>query len=287
MLNPQPSIFLGLVTYPGTRYPESSTENGLLQKLATELSLLGNDPTVGIQDHNLATEQGLTFTQQDVRESIHAELDTESRWRAYLNPQSNKLGIKLFMALRTVYRKIKNRNGKGQRMLLRLANIELAHLYLLQQALNTNSDWALIVEDDAKLNTPADLAKNLLNFIETQEPQEKPKYVNLSKSFSDSYLKTRGLLSPVARWNQGGEEPTRVYSSKKPFTNTVCAILYRRDFLVDLMDQFNQIPVKPVLPIDWKLNKAIMTMVERQQLGEGDFWLVEPGPIVQGSMFNS
>jgi len=287
VFNIQPSIFLGLVTYPGTRYPESSTENGLLKKLAKELSLLGNDPIVEIQGRNLATEQGLTFTQQDVRDSIHAELETESRWRAYLNPQSNKLGITLFMALRMIYRRINNRKSKGQRMLIRLANIELAHLDLLQQALDTNSDWVLIIEDDAQLTDTGGLAAHLLNFIQTQGLREKPKYLNLSQSFSEKHLKTRSLLSPVARWNQAGEELVHVYSSKKPFTNTVCAILYRREFLLELNIQLSAIPLKPIIPIDWKLNNVILTMVEQGSLGYGDYWTVEPGPIIQGSIINS
>jgi len=285
--NTQPSIFLGLVTYPGTRFPESSTKHGLLQKLASELLVLKIIPTVAIEGRNLANERGVSFAQNDVNESIRAELNIESRWRAYIDPKKSKLSLKLFMSVRTLYRRVKFRQSNGQHMLNRLANIELAHLSLLQTALDSNSDWVLVIEDDARSTNVKDLAANLSNFIQTQEPERKPKYVNLSKSFSNSNLKTTGLLSPVSRWNQSEVKQVQIYSSSKPFSNTVCAILYRRTFLVDLVDQLNQIPLKPVLPIDWKLNSALLAMTESHKLGDGDFWAVEPGPIVQGSMFNS
>jgi len=51
-----------------------------------------------------------------------------------------------------------------------------------------------------------------------------------------------------------------------------------------LLDEFGVIPLSPVLPIDWKLNVALMNLVAAGKLGEGDCWQVDPAPFIQGSM---
>jgi len=259
----------------------------MAQKLSKELSNLGCASIVEIHDRNLASEGEMVFTNQDVRESIIAELATESHWRAYLNPQISSLGLSTFMQLRKLYRNITYRNDKGQRILTRLVNIELAHLNLMKQALDSGVEWVLIVEDDAQSVDIQNLAANLANFIKRYSGQIQPSYLNLSKSFSDERLNTQRLLSRVTKWGLSDNQTLQVYASDRPFTNTVCAILYRRDFLLELSTRLSAIPLRPVLPIDWKLNKAILTMVEQGSLGSGDCWTVEPGPIIQGSMINS
>ena len=67
-------------------------------------------------------------------------------------------------------------------------------------------------------------------------------------------------------------------------TNTVCAILYRAAFVRDLLAAMDALPMEPVVPIDWKLNLALMRMFDDGRLVAGDCWQVEPGPIDQLSM---
>ena len=75
-----------------------------------------------------------------------------------------------------------------------------------------------------------------------------------------------------------------VLSGRLPVTNTVCAILYRTSFLRELLAVWAELPVEPVIPIDWKLNKALMMLHGRGLLPAGSAWNVEPAPIVQMSM---
>ena len=56
--------------------------------------------------------------------------------------------------------------------------------------------------------------------------------------------------------------------------------MYSRTFAQELLDVFEQLPLFPVLPIDWKVNKAI-TELDRS---ERQCWWVQPPPITQGSM---
>jgi hypothetical protein len=60
--------------------------------------------------------------------------------------------------------------------------------------------------------------------------------------------------------------------------------MYHRDFLVHLINEFELIPSEPVVPIDWRLNKALMNLWNKGLIGSGDCWFVEPAPIDQLSM---
>ena len=165
-------------------------------------------------------------------------------------------------------------------MLKRLANIELAHLSLLQQALVSEAPWALILEDDALAIDPHETADALARFLAQYTGESQPKYVNVSESFSANTLGIQGLGKQVGVWAEGAP----LESMAKPVTNTVCAILYSRAFMLAVVDEFEAIPLKPVIPIDWKLNVAIMNLFEKGELSSGDCWQVDPAPFVQGSM---
>lgn len=165
-------------------------------------------------------------------------------------------------------------------MLKRLANIELAHLSLLRQAVQSEAPWALILEDDALAIDTHETADALARFLAQYTGEFQPKYVNVSESFSANTLGIRGLGKQVGVW----AESVSLQSMEKPVTNTVCAILYSRAFMLAVVDEFDSIPLKPVIPIDWKLNVAIMNLVEKGELLPGDCWQVDPAPFVQGSM---
>lgn len=165
-------------------------------------------------------------------------------------------------------------------MLRRLINIELAHLALLREARASGATWALIAEDDARLDDAYIFAKDLVQFITEVSPDSQPKYVNLSRSFTHDTLRLDHRLTEVGRW----DAKTAVLAADKPLTNTVCSILYRVSFLDTLVPTLDSIPISPVLPIDWKLNQALLLLHSSKALGEGDCWFLDPGPIVQGSM---
>jgi len=42
--------------------------------------------------------------------------------------------------------------------------------------------------------------------------------------------------------------------------------------------------MQPIVPIDWKVNDAIMNLSHTGVLGPGDCYTVDPGPIRQASM---
>lgn len=286
-----PTIFLGLVTHQRTNYPKSSGPQGLISSLSSALTHLSVSTRAEIHDADLHDETVVPLTTREVISSIDAELDVEQRWRLHVDPGQSHIRLHSFMTSRRLYRRLRltppwhrrtQATPQGARMLRRLVNIELAHLNLMQAAVDCRSTWALILEDDAWVADHLEFAEALASFVETHTSTDKPLYVNVSHSFADPLGISRHL-HPVGAWNGSTTE----MESDRALTNTVCAVLYRTAFLETLLATLQEIPVSPVLPIDWKLNEALLALTARRTVGPGDCWFLTPGPIMQGSMHTS
>ena len=166
-------------------------------------------------------------------------------------------------------------------MVRRLLNIELSHLDLMRRGLASGAAWVLILEDDALSPDLTDIATGLTGLMATSPA---PSFVNLSQSFTTAQLGIDHLLSPVAGAAWQGSLPREILQSGRPVTNTVCAILYSAQFLGELVMALDALPMEPVVPIDWKLNLALMNVFEAGAFPQGSCWLVEPAPIRQMSM---
>ena len=166
----------------------------------------------------------------------------------------------------------------------REVNIELAHFDLLRAGLATGADWVLILEDDASSTDVIDCAAGLTWLMSSRTDEKQPAYVNISQSFSLDELGLSHLLTPSPDASWAGETKRRILTSARPATNTVCAILYRGSFVRELLAVTDALPIEPVVPIDWKLNLALMQLFEAGGLGAGDCWFVDPAPIDQLSM---
>jgi len=165
-------------------------------------------------------------------------------------------------------------------MLMRLANIEAAHLSLMNQAIESRAKWVLILEDDAESTNVKELAQQLAIHMDAWNSDSQPQYVNISDSFALADLNLDHNLDRIGRWDAA----STLYSARRPFTNTVCAVLYRSKFLRHLLKVLIEIPMQPIVPIDWKVNSAIMHMSQTGVLGPGDCYTIDPGPIRQASM---
>lgn len=284
-----PTVFLGLVTHRRTRFPQASSPEGLVHQVGHALTQQGVRVTVEVHDADHHTDDLVPLTNAQVIASIDAELDLEARWRAYVTPRMSRAGLTIFMAARRAYRRLTlappwhrgpAATSDGAAMLRRLVNIELAHLHLLQQAQDQRATWALIVEDDASLEDAHHFAEALVTFIHEHAGQPQPAYVNVSRSFSSERLDLAPHLTPQGNW----DATTMALASDIPLTNTVCAVLYRGTFLDRLVPAMQAIPISPVLPIDWKLNAALLGLAQTHMIGAGDCWFLDPAPIVQGSM---
>lgn len=268
-------MFIGVVTYSATSFPEAQSFKGAGARLVQACKEQGLEATLSIEDRNLWTELGGKLT-MPVRSSYREELAEEWRWRGFLGTRST------WWAARHATRWVRTIRGQQadqeQAIQQRLLNIEWAHRSLWEQALDSGSEISLILEDDATVENATDVAEGLVNLATSPWS-----YVNLSLSFGPDQLGIARLLQPSGlSW--GGTVSREVLRSSRPVTNTVCAIGYRREFLTRFVNHWISMPVEPVLPIDWKMNRALRELVNSGILRPGSSLWVEPGPLVQGSL---
>ena len=278
------TLFIGLVTHPRSRFPEASGPNGLAARLTRSIEGEEWTVTTRVQADNLVDPKQIDLSPAAIRASIELELGTERAWWEFQHRK--RLSVPAFFGLqgRKAMRRWKytraSARTRGEAMLMRLANIEAAHLSLMEQAVEVGAQWILILEDDAQSQDTDEVGRDLVSNLARWETEVQPRYVNMSKSFALSELGLRQQLTEEMEWNR----ESQVLSAEIPFSNTVCAMLYRRDFLHQLLRELQSIPLEPVIPIDWKLNTALMALSQSRQIGPGDCYTISPAPIIQGSM---
>lgn len=288
-------LFIGVVSYEGSRFPVSQGPGGLGARLAGALDALGIETTLVIRTEDAHDESTYPLTTPMVRDSLRAKLRVERSWQEFLREGvGESAGARLRRraalgywtlhqeaVLTKPWRSRLDPSSAAVRSVRRLINIELSHVALLREAVRNRTDWVLVLEDDADTSDLADCASGLAGLMSVDGPL--PDYVNVSQSHTYAELGIQPLLrqSPVT-WL--GSLPRKVLQSARPVTNTVCAILYRTPFAERLLDQFEAMPFEPVVPIDWKLNDALMSMYRADVLPDGSCWAVDPAPIDQLSM---
>jgi hypothetical protein len=275
-----PNLFIGVVSYQRTQFPTSQGPEGLAAQLATELdSHFGWQTQVEIITNDL-DHSGVIADRRSVQQALTAELHAEARYSAFISrPQylknSLRLGARWAMRIKHAV------NSPNPKLVSRLLNIEASHLFLMKGGLASGASHVLILEDDAFTTQIADLANGINGLMSSTSTAA---FVNLSESFSVEQLGVAHLLTKSTDTQWQGSDSREVFLASRPTTNTVCAILYSREFLTPLVTELEALPMEPVLSIDWKLNVALMNLYEANVIGNHDCWWVEPAPIKQMSM---
>lgn len=291
-----PDLFIGLVSHQASRFSWNQGEEGLARSLQRSMTDRGLQCEVRINTENLLDSSTLALTSKVIWDSAMSELELESDWQTFLrsDPDVSRkfdfrgsllhIGRRAAMAwkLRAPASLTKNPRSAQESALRRLLNIEMSHFDLMDRAIASQAPWALILEDDASTLNLEDAVSGLLGLMSI-DSSPKPKYVNVSQSFTKEQLGVANLLKPsVVVWSGG--EMREVCPSTRPISNTVCAILYSRSFLIRVRAVMDKLPRIPVIPIDWKLNQALMAMFASGELNNGDCWTIFPGPFDQLSM---
>jgi len=276
------SLFIGVVSYPGTRFPAAQGPDGLGTQLGDAMRERGFSVAVTIDTTNRWDGEAAPLAKGDVQQALSAQVRLEDRWESFLRggaaigPRARATSV-----LRHARRLWRRLSPPSSGMVERLLNIEMAHTALLKAGLASESSWILILEDDGECTDIDDLADGFSAMIEAAS--DGVRFVNLSESFEVSELGIEHLLkTSYQQW--AGSRPRRLVETELPVTNTVCAIAYRAAFAESLIAQYSKMPQRPVVPIDWKLNQALMSLHGRGELPPGSCLWVLPGPIDQLSM---
>ena len=289
-------LFIGVVSHEGSRFALNQGETGLAFTLQRALSASGVSSEVSVNTRNDWTPALLNITPGVALASARASLTFEQTWQRYLDEETPS---PFFTRARKYWEFRARRWALGLKSkkkafgvssitaVQRLANIELSHVNLWQQGVASGARWVLILEDDGGCTDIDDLAAGLVGLLSSTdfvgEGGVGRRYVNISASFESHQLGVNHLLSstPLA-W--AGSADRSIQASSRPITNTVCAILYNTELLALILGKFSDMAFSPVIPIDFKLNAALIALFRQGQLGDGDCLQVQPAPIVQMSM---
>ena len=277
-------LLVGLVSHPTTRFVDSQGTEGFPARLAKALEKVGVEVAFEKCVLNLLDPTLTPMTKQDVRASHAAQLAIRTQWNRYIIPGSPTFRRRSLRLFKRLVQHVSKFNSPPVSAIERLLNIELAHLHLMRSGLDANAQWILILEDDAFSPDVGDCALGISGIITETASDSHPSYVSLSNSFSLEELRVDALMSPTFEHSWNGNVDRVVMEALRPVTNTVCANLYRRSFVEQLVEHFDSLPFLPAIPIDWKLNQVVMKMFEQDQIADCDCWFVEPAPIDQRSM---
>lgn len=275
-----PTVFIGVVSHPQSRFTVNQGIEGLAARLSLELAGLGTSSEYVVNVRNDFESSGILATRSLFRQGIAEEVRLERTWSRFLGVRrSARWWVRHLARWALVYSYALRKGDVGE--IKRLINIELSHLALMRDGIDSGAPWTLILEDDAGARDVADLAAGLRGITQSDPV---PAYINLSRSFGTSELGIDHLLSPAISASWDGMQHRTILEAERPATNTVCAILYQRQFLEKLVVEIESLPSEPVVPIDWRLNLALMNLWDKGLIGPGDCWFVEPAPIDQLSM---
>ena len=274
------SVFIGLVSYEKSSFAHSQGPAGLAATIPVALRNSGIGSHQLVNTSNFFDEHPFPLTPKMARESVREEIRLESKWGEFLE-RGGRPGQLLRLAGRRVQFLLDWKKNSQDRELRRLLNIEYSHVDLYRRAVESQATWAIILEDDAVGSDVIDLVSGLLALAESCT---NTKMINLSESFTLDQVGVRHLLGPIEGLSWSGTAVRAVLGSRKPATNTVCAIAFRTDFLAEILADFDSQPSFPVVPIDWKLNASLMRLYESGAIGVNECLFIEPAPIIQLSM---
>jgi len=274
------SLFVGVVSHERSRFAVSQGTEGLAARLAEGLRDEGLSVDVRVNIDNLHDPACHPVDAEVVRRSVQAQSQLEQDWTSYLEKSTSAVAS-VRAAMARYWRALESKvRPADESMVTRLINIELSHLDLFDAGLASGAPWVLVLEDDAMSENVSDCVAGLVGLLDGTSA---PGFINLSHSFTLEELGVAHLLQPAGVSWQGSIE-RQILTAQRPVTNTVCAVLYRAKFLEQLLATMRQLPFYPVVPIDWRINQALMAMVEEGTAGPDTAWFVEPGPIDQMSM---
>ena len=166
--------------------------------------------------------------------------------------------------------------------LIRQSNISAGHVNLMNLSLKSNKRYVLILEDDFWIEDMESIIK-ILNFATSAEvSKSNVQLVNLSKSFS--YLEL-GFQNFVGSSINNSTYPNFTLDVLKyPVTNTVCATLYKTDFLIKLTSELESQKQISIIPIDHKVNIALNKLIKKGLIDKESYGSSNPSLFIQGSL---
>jgi hypothetical protein len=273
---------MGLVTHPRSRFNFEGQSTREFNRLAELLGGRGLLIDSVVSDRNDFTLSGEKIGFIDRIKSAWLQVRAEKAWWDYLrtshgSPETSGNPRTLFFMGMLIKRVLAF--SLDQRVLERLANIDLSHLRVLDEGIASGADWVLVIEDDATYEDIQGVAEKIQTAVSYLSDGERNLFVNFSKSIDTGELRVDQIIAN-SQEALHLEDGTSLLNVLPPISNTVCANMYSRVFAIGFAESITASGIVPSIPIDWRLNKYILSA------GPSNiecYWVL-PGPFVQGSM---
>ncbi len=277
-----PEIFIGLVTYPQSRFNSEGQASRRIIEIADAIQQLGINVVTLISDRNDFPSRATVIGVVDRVRSAWNQVLIEKAWHEYVRQStsssstSRKHGVTFFggMFVKRAASYLFNSSS-----LARLANIDLSHLRLLKEGVASGADWVLIIEDDAHFGETVETAGVLRMVLEFLDGHSNRVFINLSESIDTVELRVDGIVSGGNSVLSLTNESELLWISPA-ISNTVCANMYSHQFAREFARAIEAQGILPSIPIDWRLNRFI---IETKATPVECYW-IKPGLFLQGSM---
>jgi hypothetical protein len=152
----------------------------------------------------------------------------------------------------------------------------------MKQSLESDKSFVLILEDDFFINDVEAIMIMLKFATSIEVSKSKLQLINLSKSFSYQEL---GFQNFVESSIKDVNYPNYTIDILKyPVTNTVCATLYKSDFLKKLVCELESLKMVSLIPIDHKVNIALNRLIKKGLIDKECYGSSNPSLFIQGSL---
>ncbi len=157
-------------------------------------------------------------------------------------------------------------------------NISESHISQILDSVKYNFEFSLILEDDFRVNQDYNIELTINTLLEFMKIHRNASIISISESFSFLEL---GISSAVTNSNFND---INLYESALPITNTVSAMLYKTQFLKQILPYLLEYRKYRIIPIDHKINMALYRISKNRNSESSFFYFMHPGLFIQESI---
>ena len=279
---------IGLVTHTHSPYLDSEGNHKLFKDLINQLDL----------SSFYISDLDKTFPEM---EQIHTKMELDSLFILFFSLVRTQINLLYYSKLKNIFSAFihiliaisiifqlliklflspfsKVLNHKYRLIMSRQHNISESHIAQFIDSVKSNFEFSLILEDDFKINQDYSLVLTINNLLEFMKSNSNVSVISVSESFSFSEL---GILNMVRNIQSNN---LNLYEVALPVTNTVSAMLYKTEFLRQIIPYLFEYRKYRIIPIDHKINMALHQIYKNKNYESDFFYFMQPGLFIQDSI---
>ncbi len=167
---------------------------------------------------------------------------------------------------------------KYRYIMSRQHNISESHIFQFLDSVKCSFEFSLILEDDFRINQDYSLEITINSLLEFMKINSNASVISVSESFSFYELGISNMVRNIQSDN------LNLYEATLPVTNTVSAMLYKTQFLKQILPYLLEYRKYRIIPIDHKINMALHQIYKKKNSESDFFYFMQPGLFIQDSI---